>query len=313
MPAENNLTAKHMTEDYAKNYRILGIQPGVSWKQLRQAYKKLVNTWHPDRFQQVSHQKKLAEEKTKEITQSYKELVEYYKEFGALPLVTQTAKIISTEEKTSSQKTYYARPGSENPNEEPAVAVDTIVRAQQNHPKPLTRVIAAVALAGVAYFVWHFMPGETNANRPTSEKPADQATDKQQNEAPNHRTTDDDKYFTFGMSPGEVYAIQGIPTRTEQDVWYYGSSKIYFAEGKVQRWEESPDNPLRVTIKPVTEEMGTKFFRKGSSKKEVLAVQGAPGRDTGGVWDYGASRVYFDNDRVKGWDESPLDPLKLQR
>src|SRR3989344_7272371 len=101
-----------MTEHYAKNYRILGIQPGVSWKQLRQAYKKLVKTWHPDRCQQVSHQKKLAEEKTKEITQSYKELVEYYKEFGALPLVTQTAKIISTEEKTSSQKTYYARPGS---------------------------------------------------------------------------------------------------------------------------------------------------------------------------------------------------------
>jgi hypothetical protein len=301
-----------MTEHYAKNYRTLGIQPGVSWKQLRQTYKKLVNTWHPDRFQQLSHQKKLAEEKTKEITQSYKELAEYYKEFGALPLVGMAAEITSAE-KNSSQRVYNASPGRENLSTEPAVNIDVLAQAQKRHPSPLTRILVAVALTSIAYFVWNFMPWEIEANRPTSEKPTAQATNKKQNEGPTLRVSDNEKYFSFGMSPGEVYAIQGIPTRTEHDVWYYGSSRVYFAKGKVQRWEESPDNPLRVNINPGTEKIGAKFFSKGSSKKEVLAVQGVPGRDTGDVWDYGASRIYFDNDRVKGWDESPLDPLKLQR
>src|SRR3990172_12279679 len=75
-----------MTEHYLKNYRILGIPPGASWKQLRQTYKKLVNVWHPDRYQQNARKKRQAEEKTKEITRAYKELAEYHKKFGVLPL-----------------------------------------------------------------------------------------------------------------------------------------------------------------------------------------------------------------------------------
>ena len=301
------------TEHYSKNYRILGIQPGVSWKQLRHAYKKLVNTWHPDRFHHDGHQKKLAEEKTKEITQAYKELAEYYKEFSALPHVAKMADVAGTE-KTSSQKAYNAHPDTESLNTEPAVtlATATTVQAQKRRLKPFVRVIAAAALAAATYFVWQFTPGELYANRPTSEEHADQATEKQDDEGSNHNSASGD-YFTMGSSLGEVYSIQGVPTKTEKDIWYYGSSRVYFFKGKVMRWEESSDFPLRVTITPEMEKSDIRFFGEGSSKEEVLAAQGAPDHDAGNSWDYGLSRVYFENNRVKGWNETPHNPLRIRQ
>src|SRR3989344_1031416 len=301
------------TEHYSKNYRILGIQPGVSWKQLRHAYKKLVNTWHPDRFHHDGHQKKLAEEKTKEITQAYKELAEYYKEFSALPHVAKMTDVASTE-KTSSQKAYNAHPDTESLNAESAVtlATATTVQAQKRRLKPFIRVIAAAALVAATYFVWQFMPGEPYANRPMNEEGADQATDKQDDNNLNNYPVPR-KYFTMGSSLGEVYSVQGVPTKTENDIWYYGNSKVYFFKGKVLRWEESPDFPLKVTITPKVENTNTGFFGKGSSKDEVIAAQGTPDHDAGNIWDYGLSRVYFENNRVKGWNEAPHNPLRVRR
>jgi hypothetical protein len=278
---------------------------------LRQAYKKMVNAWHPDRFQQDVHQKKLAEEKTKEITQSYQELAEYYKKFGVLPLPVEeeesppahghTAEAVPTE--SPAPKVEIPEPASTAP-----VAGVSSPRAS----KWRTRAITFLALLGSAYLISQIAPGEHQDNAPLNEEYAAQAPD---------TARDDDgvdaapaeKYFTIGSSLGEVYAIQGVPTRTEQDVWYYGDSKVYFAEGKVLRWDERHGSPLRVSIVPRAEETTASHFGRGSTKEEVLAVQGVPDRDAGSVWDYGLSRVYFERDRVTKWYESQLDPLRVRR
>ena len=110
---------------------------------------------------------------------------------------------------------------------------------------------------------------------------------------------------------GEVDYISKV-AKTEKDIWFYGESKVYFVKGKVLRWEESSDNPLKVRITLNTETSETRYFEKGASKDEVLAAQGAPDRDAGSVWDYGVSRVYFDKDRVTGWHEAPLNPLRVR-
>jgi hypothetical protein len=53
-------------------------------------------------------------------------------------------------------------------------------------------------------------------------------------------------------------------------------------------------------------------FTVGSTKDEVLTLQGTPTRFSERVWEYGLSRVYFDNGRVTRWDEWPRDPLKAR-
>ena len=50
-----------------KYYQILGLNPGASEEEIKQAYKDLVNVWHPDRFSNNSRLKEKANEKLREI------------------------------------------------------------------------------------------------------------------------------------------------------------------------------------------------------------------------------------------------------
>lgn len=302
-----------MNERYANHYRVLGIRPGTSWKELRKAYKSLVNIWHPDRFQQNIEQRKLAEEKTKEITQSYKELAEYYKKFGELPGLPKVAET-STAEDIAPQDVPETRPVPDVQEAQTPAAGSAPPRTHEKRWSKLeARTMAVMALAGFVYFVWQILPWDRSDIPPQPKKQEEQAADVPINDNSSWRQPAPEKYFTYGSPLGEVYAIQGVPSKTERDIWYYGKSKVYFAKGKVLRWEDSPDNPLRVMAAAENDKLNTMFFSEGSSKEQVLAVQGAPDRDAGNVWDYGASRVYFDNNRVKGWDESPFNPLRVRR
>jgi hypothetical protein len=302
-----------MTKQYIKYYRILGVEPGVTWAQLRKAYKGLVNTWHPDRFQQDPRQKNLAEERTKEITQSFQELAEYYKEFGVLPHAS-NAMDTPVKDGSSWQNSPDSHPVYENQDIDiPAADITPPQAHKSNRRKFYVRIMATAALAGIAYFVWQGAPWERPDELSQTEIPMQQSEANKTNDDSGQQPPPAGKYFTYGTPLGEVYSIQGVPSKTEQDTWYYGKSKVYFAKGKVLHWDEDPGNLLKAKITSGNENTKARFFEKGSSKNEVLAIQGKPDRDAGNVWDYGVSRVYFDNDRVKGWDESPFNPLRVRQ
>jgi len=55
-------------------YEILGLNPGASPGDVKQAYRNLVKIWHPDSFTAASLQKQMAEEKFKQITEAYQHL-----------------------------------------------------------------------------------------------------------------------------------------------------------------------------------------------------------------------------------------------
>jgi curved DNA-binding protein CbpA len=57
-------------------YDILGLKPGASVDEVKQAYRQMAKTWHPDYFLEP-HQKLEAEEKIKEINQAYARLKSY--------------------------------------------------------------------------------------------------------------------------------------------------------------------------------------------------------------------------------------------
>ncbi len=58
-------------------YEILGLKPGASQAEVKQAYRNLAMTWHPDRFSNASQLKQKAEEKIKKINQAYQQLKSY--------------------------------------------------------------------------------------------------------------------------------------------------------------------------------------------------------------------------------------------
>ena len=51
--------------------------------------------------------------------------------------------------------------------------------------------------------------------------------------------------FSLGSSPTNVLALQGKPTHANNGVWDYGTSHVYFKDGRVSGWDESPTNPLK--------------------------------------------------------------------
>jgi Flp pilus assembly protein TadD len=59
-----------------KYYQILGLNPGASEEEIKQAYKDLVKVWHPDRFSDPRLKEK-ANEKLKEINFAYEKLKSY--------------------------------------------------------------------------------------------------------------------------------------------------------------------------------------------------------------------------------------------
>ena len=120
-------------------------------------------------------------------------------------------------------------------------------------------------------------------------------------------------FFTVGSKPGEVYAAQGIPSKTEPGIWHYGKSRVYFVNGGVSRWDNHPDNPLNASLDVAPDNHVKDFIRRGSTKDEVRALQGTPWAQTEREWTYGSSRIFFSGDVVTGWQESAMNPLKIQR
>jgi hypothetical protein len=117
-------------------------------------------------------------------------------------------------------------------------------------------------------------------------------------------------YVTIGSTPDVVRAIQGTPTWATDRIWEYGGSRLYFKAGRVSGWDIWSGSPLKVQLLPATSiNPVPAYFTVGSTKDEVLAVQGTPTRVTERLWEYGASRVFFTDNCVTRWEVWPGSPL----
>ncbi len=88
-----------------KCFEILELDPNASVDEAKQAYKDIVNVWHPDRFSHNSRLKEKAEEKLKEINVAYEtvnSLLSSKKGLKPRPYQAPPAKT-ATSEKTEAQ------------------------------------------------------------------------------------------------------------------------------------------------------------------------------------------------------------------
>ena len=91
------------------------------------------------------------------------------------------------------------------------------------------------------------------------------------------------EHITIGSTQDDVLTIQGMPTWATDRMWEYSGSRLYFNAGRVTGWEIWPASPLKVQLLPaIPIDPVPAFFTVGSTKDEVLAVQGTPTRVTEG-------------------------------
>jgi hypothetical protein len=106
--------------------------------------------------------------------------------------------------------------------------------------------------------------------------------------------------FTIGSRKDEVIALQGKPDSASTGLFQYGSSVVFFREGRVVDWREgSPLLKARRPLDLVAANIG--YFTVGSRRDEVMAVQGKPDRTTADAYYYGSAIVMFAGDRVISW------------
>jgi len=287
-----------MDNEFIDDYRRLGISPGADWKELRAAYRERIRAWHPDRFQGDDRARAEAENRSKAINQSYRKLAGYHRRHGCLPLSAETgsdlADAVSAVEQGGDRG-----PADTAPNLQPGRFAGALRR-----PGIFWAAIGLLLL--VPYSAVVLVPAtEDDETGSTSVAPLPR-------EATNDADPGDERYFTVGSRIGDVYAVQGVPTKTEKDVWHYHTSRVYFEDGAVVHWEATSEHPLKARgdLDPLHSQ--TAAFTYGFTKAQVRAIQGEPVNETDRAWDYGVSRVYFENDRVVGWSESPINPLRAK-
>lgn len=117
---------------------------------------------------------------------------------------------------------------------------------------------------------------------------------------------DSKTYFTIGSTKNEVEALQGTPDRIIGDTWFYDASQIAFSKGRVVGYSNNSGN-LHVKLLPKTDvtHIETKgYFAIGSTKDEVIALQGTPSGIIGNIWIYGLSQIKFYDDKVLSYSNS---------
>ena len=122
-------------------------------------------------------------------------------------------------------------------------------------------------------------------------------------------------YITIGSSRDEVVQQQGIPTAASPDRLVYGRSELYLKDGAVTGWKIDPvSNPIRVKLWPQAPvDTNQKYFTVDSTRDDVLVIQGTPTAFSKEKFTYGASEVYFQNNRVVSWKNDPASiPLRAR-
>ncbi len=113
-------------------------------------------------------------------------------------------------------------------------------------------------------------------------------------------------YLTSGLTPMEVLSILGNPTSSSGERMFYQGSEIDFRNGHVVGWKIDSKSPIRVKLWPDRPPVpGMMAFTVGSSKSDVIALQGTPTLFSDNEFGYGGSVVLFQNDRVVSWKEDP--------
>jgi hypothetical protein len=109
----------------------------------------------------------------------------------------------------------------------------------------------------------------------------------------------------LGDSKARVKAVQGAPDETSDALFRYGSSVVYFKDGRVTAWRNRLPR-LRVRDWSANMLPTLDRFSMGSSRGDVVRAQGLPAAFDATTFTYGSSVVSFERGQVSGWNDGDV-------
>ena len=263
---------------------MFGLTREATQTEIKDAYRTLAKVWHPDRFPGDEHLRLKAEEKLKEINSAY-QLLTTPEDKGAYrpssrpapaPEDFHQATAAATEERS------YRRPTGD--------FVSPPFRMRRRTSRKWLAIPVATLLAGGIWMAlryvnptsWDFWNATTTGGSAASQAGSSAET------TAKRANGQGSKEKPGANGSAGLAEKTGAHTRTK--VVSSGASLV----------EYPSDDPL------------VPYFTIGSTKDDVLRVQGTPDKVTGNVFAYGLSEVYFRNGRVDSWHTDPGTPLKAR-
>ncbi len=251
MPWSSPDSAISNTDPLVRCYQTLGIRPGASRNEIKQAYRDLVRVWHPDRFAGDAALQEKAGRKTQEINEAYRRLLH-----------------------GEGDRPAFAASGA------PAHAAEPRIRHFFFDVILLGFVLVLLVGGLYVYSLLKDGPGRSQFGPAAS------------------REWEWAHFFKPGSTKDEVLSVQGSPDRVDGDTWFYGRDRVTFRQDRVASYSNDGGR-LRVRILPETlSTLAADHFSPGATKDEVLAVQGTPSSMEGDRWSYGADYVLFSSGKV---------------
>lgn len=273
-------------KNYAKCYDILGVFPDDDWATVRNAYQRQIKRWHPDRFQNRSHQE-LAEEKTKELNSAYHELNDHYRRYGVLPAdgSAYPSTNAGAEDKGHTNTSDF-QPVN-NWDDTSSTFTESVTPKRRRFGGPA----AAVTVLALAYLVWggHWFTG------------------------PEYEEAGHMEFEAGGLGKDSLLGFSGPQSGSDKFAIRTANNEASPKQSASRVKENLPVPSRQPLANPERDSIPTNSFGRDSFKHEVLAAQGPPHRQTEHVWYYGTSRVFFRFGKVSGWYESESDPLNAVR
>jgi hypothetical protein len=261
-----------------KDFQLLGLEYGAAPDRVKKAYKAFVKTWHPDRFPQGSQQQQLAEEKLKDVNAAYRRIRNNWD--ADIP-EKKPEKARTEEPKAHEQPSGGARKTAARTSSPPLAfqlrsvydqiltlfhAVTPMTRFRKN--KGFCRWALVLLVLSCLAVVTKSDPFLSLDNR---------------KQTSHSRKIDIPPFVqSVPLTPAapEVTGPSEAPRQAQTPSF-----------SKLREKDIAPPESVDVNS-------GRAFFTIGSSKREVLRVQGKPARVYGQTWVYGLSEVSFKEGRV---------------
>ena len=259
-----------------------GLTRAATQTEIKDAYRTLAKVWHPDRFPGDEDLRVKAEEKLKEINSAYQLLTTTEADHAS----SEASRSASRPEE--SQQATAAAPGRAT-YQRPKTSQYDASFATKRHPnqKPLA-AIAVVILIAVGTWTY-FRYGRIAS-------PVDDAP----------RQTVVKSEVPVGASDQSGQAKKQSPAEATND-----SARPAGKTGGQTRANAKESEMASLVVYP-DEDPQVPYFTVGSTKNDVVRVQGTPSSLTRNVFRYGLSEVYFKNGRVESWRIDPSSPLKAR-
>lgn len=143
-------------DDIKRSYKILGLKPGASEETVKNAYRDLVQVWHPDRFTHNPSLQKKAEEQLKEINNAYKTVTAHVANLYSNASQSRANKIIY-QNQYEKKRNVASAPSASRPKSKPVIP-------ESSGKKYIILIVLFFILAAAGYGMFMYLqPNSQNA------------------------------------------------------------------------------------------------------------------------------------------------------